>query len=207
MYISWDGWDLAECGWDIDESCRMLMRSSQVWMRSNRLCMRSSRVWMSCRRGWMRSSRVWLNSIRVVRVSGCQFQRRNSPGIDLSILRHNGIWEAADAIAVLKKVHPKAQKNSLMIYPKRWACPAWPAWCACPAACQLPRLQMTLLGPWDWPFVSYPVTTVKARICAMFLVSYRDWVPRQISVLKSYKNYISSCCTCANSFQIFSGLV
>ncbi len=181
-------------------SSRLRLKSSRVWRNSCREWMRSSRVWRSSCRSWMRSSRE-------VTASGCQCQSCNSPGIDLSILRHNGIWEAADAVAVLKKVHPKAQKNSLMIYPKRWAFSAWPAWCACPAACQLPRLQMTLLGPWDSPFVSYPFTTVKARICALFLLSYRDWITWWVFALTSYKNFISTFCTCANSYQIFSGLV
>ncbi len=45
---------------------------------------------------------------RVVRWSGCQFHSRNSTGtgFDSSILRHNGIWGAAD-VAVLKNIHKK----------------------------------------------------------------------------------------------------
>ncbi len=48
---------------------------------------------------WTRSSRVV-----VVRASGCQCQSRNSPKFDPSILRHSGIWGAADE-AVLNNVH------------------------------------------------------------------------------------------------------
>ncbi len=48
---------------------------------------------------------LWLiKSSRVVRASGCQCQSRNSPGFDPSILRHSGIWGAADD-AVLNTVH------------------------------------------------------------------------------------------------------
>ncbi len=43
---------------------------------------------------------------RVVRASGCQCQSHNSPGFDPSVLRHSGIWGAADE-AVLNNVHPK----------------------------------------------------------------------------------------------------
>ncbi len=75
------------------------MRSSRVWMRSSRMVMRYSRV-------WMRSSRVWMRYSRVVRASGRQCQNRNSPGFDPSILRHSGIWGAADE-AVLNNVHKK----------------------------------------------------------------------------------------------------
>jgi hypothetical protein len=38
----------------------------------------------------------WMGSSRVVRASDCQCRSRNSPGFDLRILRHNGIWGAAD---------------------------------------------------------------------------------------------------------------
>ncbi len=54
----------------------------------------------------MRSSRaVWLPK----RLS------RNSPGFDHSIMRHSGIWGAADE-AVLKKVHKKNPKNPPVKY-------------------------------------------------------------------------------------------
>ncbi len=43
---------------------------------------------------------------QVVGASGCQCQSRNSPGFDPSILRHSGIWGAADD-AVLNNVHKK----------------------------------------------------------------------------------------------------
>jgi hypothetical protein len=49
----------------------------------------------------------WMRSSQVVRASSCQCQSRNSsPGFDPSILRHSGIWGAADA-AVLNNVHLK----------------------------------------------------------------------------------------------------
>ncbi len=46
----------------------------------------------------------WGKSSRVVRASDCQCKRRNTPGFNPSILRHNIIWGAADK-AVLNKVH------------------------------------------------------------------------------------------------------
>jgi hypothetical protein len=42
----------------------------------------------------------------VVKAADCQCQSRNSPGFDSSILRHSGIWGAADE-AVLNIVHRK----------------------------------------------------------------------------------------------------
>ncbi len=51
--------------------------------------------WASCRK--------WLRSNRVVRSSYCQCRCRSSLLFDPSILRHNGIWGAADE-AVLNKV-------------------------------------------------------------------------------------------------------
>ncbi len=54
---------------------------------------------------------IFLTS-RVVRASGCQCQSRNSPGFVPSIIRHSGIWGAADE-AVLSNVHKKKKsKNS-----------------------------------------------------------------------------------------------
>ncbi len=55
---------------------------------------------------WMRSSRVWMRSSWLVRVPGYHCQSRNSPGFNPSILRHSGIWGAADE-AVLNNVHKK----------------------------------------------------------------------------------------------------
>ncbi len=49
-----------------------------------------------------------MRSSQAVRASGCQCQSHNSPGFDASILRHSGIWGAADE-AVLKNVHKKIQ--------------------------------------------------------------------------------------------------
>ncbi len=54
----------------------------------------------------MRSSRVWMRSSRVVRASDSQCRSRNCPGFYPSILRHSGIWGAADE-AVLNIVHKK----------------------------------------------------------------------------------------------------
>ncbi len=53
----------------------------------------------------------WMTSSRVVWASGCQCQCRNSLGFDPSILRHSGIWEAANE-AVLNNVHKK-EKNPM----------------------------------------------------------------------------------------------
>ncbi len=52
-----------------------------------------------------------------------------------------------------------------------------------------------------------PFCQCKARICAMFLLSYRDWITDGYLFWNPIKNYISTFCTCATSFQIFSGLV
>jgi hypothetical protein len=49
-----------------------------------------------------------MRSCRAVKASGCQCWSCNSPGFDLSILRHSGIWGAADE-SVLNKV--KEEKN------------------------------------------------------------------------------------------------
>ncbi len=87
------------------------MTSSRVWMRSSRVWMRSSWVWMGSSRVCMRSSRAWMRSSRVVRAAGCQCQSRNSHGLDLSILRHSGIWGVADE-AALNNINKKIQKSS-----------------------------------------------------------------------------------------------
>ncbi len=64
--------------------------------------------------GWMRSSRV-------VRAFDSQCCSRNCPGFDPSILRHSGIWGAADE-AVLSIVHKKIQKTPLkkVIWQRGW---------------------------------------------------------------------------------------
>ncbi len=61
-------------------------------------------------------SRLWMRSSRVMRVSGCQCQCRNSPGVDPSILRHSRIWGAADK-AMLNNVHKKkkSKKSSFIL--------------------------------------------------------------------------------------------
>jgi hypothetical protein len=51
----------------------------------------------------------------LVRVSDCQIRSRISPGFDPSILRHSGIWRAADE-AVLNKVHLKQTKKSPCLF-------------------------------------------------------------------------------------------
>jgi hypothetical protein len=79
---------------------------SWVWMRSSRVWMRSSRVWMRSSRVWMRSGREWIRSSRVFRASGCQCLIATILGFDSSILRHSGIWGAAEE-AGLNKVHKK----------------------------------------------------------------------------------------------------
>ncbi len=61
---------------------------------------------MRSSREWMRSSREWMRPSQVVRASDSQCRSRNCPGFDLSILRHSGIWGAADE-AVLNIVHKK----------------------------------------------------------------------------------------------------
>ncbi len=93
-------------------SSRVWIRSSRVWMRSSRVWIRSSRGWMRSSRVWMRSSRVWMRSSRVVRASDSQCRSRNCPGFDPSILRHSGIWGAADE-AVLNIVNKKLKNISL----------------------------------------------------------------------------------------------
>jgi hypothetical protein len=57
-----------------------------------------------------------MRSSRVVRVSGCQCQSRNTPGFDPSILRYGGILGAADE-AVLNAVH-KTRKKIPIYYTK-----------------------------------------------------------------------------------------
>ncbi len=90
-WLIWKQTDRYKCGWDLAE-CEYL---AELWKRSSHM--------------WMRSSRVWMRSNRVVRASGCQCLIVNSPGFAPSILRHSGIWGAADE-AVLDNVHEK-RKN------------------------------------------------------------------------------------------------
>ncbi len=70
--------------------------------------MRSSR--------WMRSCR-WMRPSRVIRASGCQCQRRNSPGFYAGILRHSGIGGAADEAVLYIKKSKKFISNSLSCIP------------------------------------------------------------------------------------------
>ncbi len=111
-------------------SGQVWMRAGQVWTRSGRVCMRSGRVWMRSGRDWMRSGREWMISGRDWMKSGqvvgeiypsvyclehlainANCQRRNSSGFDHSILRHSGIWGAADE-AVLNNVHKKKKSKN-----------------------------------------------------------------------------------------------
>ncbi len=57
---------------------------------------------------------AWMRSIRIFRVSDCQCQSRNNPGFDASILRHNGIWGAADEAVFNTVQREKIQKISLI---------------------------------------------------------------------------------------------
>ncbi len=60
--------------------------------------------------GWRRRTvYIWMRSCRVVRASDSQCRSRNCPGFDPSILRHSGIWGAADE-AVWNIVH-KQERN------------------------------------------------------------------------------------------------
>ena len=52
----------------------------------------------------------WMRSSREVRASDSQCQSRNCPGFDPSILRHSGIWGAADE-TVLDKVLKNPKKS------------------------------------------------------------------------------------------------
>ncbi len=52
----------------------------------------------------------WMRFSRVVRLSDSQCQSRNCHGFDPSILRHSGIWGAADE-ALLKKIPKKIKIN------------------------------------------------------------------------------------------------
>ncbi len=57
----------------------------------------------------------WMRSSRGVTASGYQCQIRNSPGFDPSILRHSGIWRAADE-AALNNGHKKRKIHDLTLY-------------------------------------------------------------------------------------------
>ncbi len=55
-----------------------------------------------------------MRSSPVVSASDCQCRSCNSPGFDLSILRHSGIWEAADEAVLNKAYRKKIQKTPLV---------------------------------------------------------------------------------------------
>jgi hypothetical protein len=95
-----------ELGSRTDSWEKIRMRFSRVWMKFCRGWIRFSRVWMRFSQSWMRFSRV-------VRASDSQCRSRNCTGFDPSILRHSGIWGAADE-TVLNTVHKKNQTNSLL---------------------------------------------------------------------------------------------
>jgi len=52
----------------------------------------------------------WIRPSRVVRASDCQCRSHNSPGFNPSILRHSGIWGAADKAALNKVLFKKVFK-------------------------------------------------------------------------------------------------
>ncbi len=56
-----------------------------------------------------------MRSCLVVRASDCQCRSRYSPGFDPSILRHSGIWGAADE-AVLNTVYREKIKKNLLSF-------------------------------------------------------------------------------------------
>ncbi len=56
-------------------------------------------------------SHNWMRFSQMVGASDRQFKSHNSPGFDPSILRHSGIWGAADE-AVQNKIHQKIKKKS-----------------------------------------------------------------------------------------------
>jgi hypothetical protein len=53
-----------------------------------------------------------MRSSRMIRASDCQCRSRNSSGFDPSILRHSGIWAAADPEAVLNTINSKKNKKN-----------------------------------------------------------------------------------------------
>ncbi len=87
----------------------ILIKFWQTFLGRRIFRIRSSRLWVRSCRVWMRSSRVWMRSSRVVRASDNLCCSRNCLGFDPSILRHSGIWGAADE-AVLNIVHKKTKK-------------------------------------------------------------------------------------------------
>ncbi len=58
---------------------------------------------------------MWMKSSRVVRASDSQCRSRNCPGFDPSILRHSGIWGAADeaVLNIVRKKPPPPKKKNL----------------------------------------------------------------------------------------------
>jgi hypothetical protein len=59
---------------------------------------------------------MWMRSGRVVRASDILCRSRNCPGFDPSILRHSGIWGAANEAVLIKvlqndNVNPPGKKN------------------------------------------------------------------------------------------------
>ncbi len=56
-------------------------------------------------------ARVWMRSSRVARASDSECHSRNCPGFNPSILRHSGIWGAADE-TLLNTVHKKISLDS-----------------------------------------------------------------------------------------------
>ncbi len=76
-------------GWDLAE---FVVRYSQVWVIS---------------------SPEWMKSSRVVRAFDSQCRSRNYPGFDPIILRHSGIWGAADEAVLNTGIVHKRRKNPI----------------------------------------------------------------------------------------------
>ncbi len=58
---------------------------------------------------------MWMRSSLVIRSSDCQCRSCKSPGFDPSILRHRGIWGAADE-AMLNTVHRRKKFKKITLF-------------------------------------------------------------------------------------------
>ncbi len=62
---------------------------------------------------------LWMDKMRcsrVVRASDCQCRSRNSPRLDLSILRHSGIWGAADEAVWIQYIKKMKNKCNFLLF-------------------------------------------------------------------------------------------
>ncbi len=114
----------------------------------------------------------------------CQWRQcRNSPGFDPSILRHSGIWGAADE-AVLNCVHEKKKKNPLCL--KKWKEPIkiMGSFVTKTGTIrgQIPRTSTCILkGPTVWlPLCSTQSSERKAKYQRTKYILYNreDWIVR-----------------------------